>query len=208
MADVHPDIRPVGGLTQKHLIDLYYMIVASLTGICAKLDLDATVTGETYTANCITALIKTIIHDSLGNRTGVTGDHIIGPVGIGDAAEIELLYQIFNCFETLTEQLDLDGGVADTDYEANCYTAKFLALVEDQKGNTLGNGVAFRFRPGGVNPEKQKIDLFYNILDGIETLTEQLDLDGTITDTNYEALWYTAVVILKVENSQGNLMGN
>ena len=54
----------------------------------------------------------------------------------------------------------------------------------------------------------QLIDLLYNMVDAIETLTEQLDADGTVTDTNYEALWYTANVTVKIESSEGNLLGN
>lgn len=207
MADVHPDIKP-NGMNQKDLVDLLYQIVSSIKGICEKLDADGGVPLTTYTANCYTAIFNIIIEDSKGNRTGLTGNHLITPNGITDAAMIELMYQIFNAFETLTEQLDTDT-LTDADYEALCYTALFLWLVENQIGSTLGNGVAYRFNPaGGVNDQKELVNLLYSIVDAIETLTEKLDLDGTVTDTDYEALWFTANVTLKIENSQGNLVGN
>lgn len=200
------DITP-RGMSQRDFVDLLYMIVSSVKGICAKLDDDGGVPLTTYEANCYTAMFKTIIEDSRGNRTGVTGNHIITPTGVTDAALIELLYEIFNAFETLTEQLDTDN-LGDSNYEALCYTAKFLGKVTNQAGNTLGNGTTFYFNPGGVRPEKELVNLLYNIVDAIETLTEKLDLDGTVTDTDYEALWFTANVLLRVENSTGSIVGN
>jgi hypothetical protein len=59
-----------------------------------------------------------------------------------------------------------------------------------------------------MHNQDQLIDLLYQIVNAIETLTEQLDADGTVTDTNYEALWFTATVTMRVENSQGNVVGN
>jgi len=202
----HPDIRPVG-FNQKHIVDLLYQIVSSIKGICAKLDADSAVSGTTFEANAYTAIVKTIIEDSKGNTTGTARENFISPYGIDDPSLQNLLYQLFDSFETLTEQLDADGGVADTDYEALCYTAKFLGIIEDGKGNALGNGTTFYFRAGGIFVP-QLIDLLYNIVDAIETLTEQLDADATVNETNYEALWYTANITVKIENSKGNLLGN
>lgn len=202
----HPDITP-RGISQKHKVDLLYQIVSTIAGICAKLDSDGGVTDTDYTALCYTAIIKVMVEDSKDNKTGNTRDYFISPYGISDKALQALLYQLFDSFETLTEKLDADGGVTDTDYEALCYTAKFLGIIEDGKGNALGNGTSFYFRAGGFEvPEL--IDLLYNIVDAIETLTEQLDADGGVTDTNYEALWYTANITVKIENSKGNLLGN
>lgn len=201
----HPDIRPVG-FRQKDIVDLLYQIVSSIKGICAKLDLDSAVSGTTFEANAYTAIIKTIIEDSKGNTTGTAREKFISVLGIDDQSLLKLLYQLFDSVETLTEQLDADGGVADTDYEANCYTAKFLGVIEDGY-NSLGNGTSFYFKAGGVQVP-QLIDLLYNMVDAIETLTEQLDADGTVNNTNYEALWYTANITVKIENSQGNVLGN
>lgn len=204
MADIHPDITPTG-LSQKHLIDLLYMFISSLQGICAKLDDDGGVPLETYEANCYTALINTIITDSKGNRTGLIGTYIVSPTGISDTALVSTLYDIFNAFETLAEQLDADT-LTDSTYEALCYTVKFLGNVTAHN-NTLGNGTAYYFGPARPG-EGELIDLLYNITDAFETLTEQLDNDGTVTDANYEALWFTANITLKIKNSTGDLVGN
>jgi len=211
MASVHPDIRPAG-LNQKDLVNLMYMIVSSINGICLKLDSSGGVNDTDYTANCYTAIFNTIIEDTRGNRTGVYSAeknfHQVSPYGVKDAAMIELAYQIYNSLETLTEQLDSDDTLDDTDYEANVYTAKCLHMVTNQTGNTLGNGSAFWFTPGsGLNPQREAVDLMYNLVDAIETLTEQLDGDDA-SDTDYEALWFTANILLRVENSTGNTVGN
>lgn len=201
------DIKPAG-MTQAAEVDLLYQIVSSIQGICAKLDDDGTVSGVTFEANCFTAMFKGYIEDSKGNRVGTTGEYFITPRGIDQAARVQLLYEIFNALETLTEQLDADGGVADTDYEANCYEALLLWKVENAQGNTIGNGTTYWFRPGGVTPKKELIDLYAAIVNAIETLTEQLDADATVTDEDYEALWFTANILTKVTNSVGTTYGN
>jgi len=201
----HPDIRPVG-YRQKDIVDLLYQIVSSIKGICAKLDADGSVTDETYEANAYTAIIKTVIEDSKSNTTGTARDKFISPYGIDDQSLLKLLYQLFDSFETLTEQLDADGGVSDTDHEELCYEAKFLGIIEDGN-NSIGNGTTFYFKAGGVQVP-QLIDLLYNMVDAIETLTEQLDAGGGVSDTNYEALWYTANITTTIEDSQGSVLGN
>lgn len=199
-------IKP-NGLSQKDLVDLFYMIVSSIKGICAKLDADGTVTLTTYTANCYTAMFDQIIVDSKKNRTGPGGGMYISPYGITDKAIIELLYDIFNSFETLCEQLDGDGGVPATDYEANCYTAKFLYRVQSGAGPILGNGTTYKIGPTGAPGQKEMVNCLYQIVDAIETLTEQLDGDS-LGDTNYEALWFTANVKMKVTNTSNQTVGN
>jgi hypothetical protein len=207
MANIFPDIRP-GALTQGWTVDFLRQTLTSLKGICAKLDDDSAVTDTDHEELCFTDLISIIVEDSTATRAGLTGTFIISPGGMDAQAVGELLYQIFNCIETLTEQLDAGGGVSDTNYEALCYTAILAGVVEDSKGNTLGNGTNFYFKSGATLEEKQLVDLFYSLLNCIETLTEKLDADGTVNNTNYEALWYTAVMLTKVRNSQGNLLGN
>lgn len=210
MANIHPDIRP-NGLNQKDEVDLLYQIVSSIKGICAKLDDDGGVPLETYEANVFTAIFNGSITDTKGNLVQnfvrEKGFYIINPTGMSDAARLECLYQIYDMFETLTEQLDTDV-LTDSTYEALCYTALLLHMVTNQNGDTLGNGNAYWFRPGGVTPQDALVDTYYNIVDAIETLTEQLDADGTVTDTDYEALWFTANVLKRVENSQGSVVGN
>jgi len=206
MGDVHADIKPTG-LNQKDLVDLLYMVVSSINGLCTKLDSDGGVPLTTYLANCYTAIFDTIIEDSKGNRTGLTGNHIITVRGVSDPALLELMYQIFNSLETLTEQLDTDT-LADSTYEALCYTATMLYKVTNQTGNTLGNGNVFWFKPGGVMPQRELVELLFYIVNSWETLCEQLNGDGTVSDTDYEALWFTATVLLKIENGAGSRVGN
>lgn len=206
MADIHPFIKP-GGLSQKDEVDLLCQIVRSIQGICTKLDLDATVPLTTYLANCYTALFSVIITDSKGNRAGVTGSHIISPVGIGDAARVQLLYEIFNALETLTEQLVTDGLTLNT-YESAGYTAIMLHKVIDSKGNSLGNGLsAYTFGPTAIGVENEYIDCLYEMVDALETITELLDVDGTVADADYEALWFTAIITTRIQNTQGYHLG-
>lgn len=218
MANYEAQIKP-GGLSQRNLVDLLYMIVASIKGICAKLDDDGGVTAETYESSAYTAIFNGYIEDSRGNSimnrandgsgTYVTDERffIITPMGVSDHDLNECIYQIFDMFETLTEALDTDA-LTDSTYEALCYTALWTWKIENRKGSTLGNGNTYFFRPGGMHNQDQLIDLLYQIVNAIETLTEQLDADGTVTDTNYEALWFTATVTMRVQNSQGNVVGN
>lgn len=214
MANIEAQIKP-GGMNQRSIVNLLYQIVASIKGICAKLDKDGGVTATTYEANVYTALFNGEITDGRGNTlrnvpTASTANFdryvSISPAGLTPAAITEFLYQIFDMVETLTEQLDGDS-LTGTDFEANCYTAKFLHLIENVKGSILGNGTTYCIKPGAI-PENELIEVLYNIVDAIETLTEQLDADGTVTDTNYEALWFTATILMRVQNSKGNVVGN
>lgn len=215
MGNIFPDIKP-NGLNQKELVSLIVMLLRSLQGTCAKLDLDSAVSGTTFEANVITALINLSAVDHFGNRfsnaaamsSALEEHHILEPTGESAPALLAFLYQFTNAFETLCEQLDGDGGVADTNYEELCYTALFLHIIENEKGNQLGNGTAYYFRPGGVTPQDQVVEWLYNAVNAIETLTEKLDLDGTVNDTNYEALWFTAIILMRIENGQGNVVGN
>ena len=210
MANIHPDIRP-NGLNQGDEVDLLYQVVSSIKGICAKLDDDGGVPLETYEANVFTAIFNGSISDTKGNSVQnfvrEKGFFIINPTGISGPARIECYYQILDMLETLTEQLDTDT-LTDSTYEALCYTALLLFMVTNQDGNTLGNGNTYWFRPGGETPQLQLVDLYYMFVNAIETLTEQLDADGTVTDTDYEALWFTANILTRVENSQGSVVGN
>lgn len=207
MADVHADIRP-NGLSQKDLVDLLYMLSYSLDGLCQKLDDDGGVTDENYTALCYTALITIFVENSIGSTTGNTGDYIIRPTGISDEALLEWLYDYMNAIQTLTAKLDDDGGVTDTNYEATCFTGLITKIVENQTGNQVGNGTEFYFKPGGVMNQKHLVDLLYMFVNAWQTLCAKLDDDGGVTDTNYEALWFTATITLKIEDCQGNLAGN
>ncbi len=212
MADIEADIKP-SGLNQADEVDLMYQLMNSIKGICTKLDADGGVPLTTYVANCYTAIFNGAIYDSqdnsLINRVSTADDrfYIISPGGLTKKARLEWMYQFLDMLETLTEQLDTDG-LTGSDFESLCYTALMTYKVTNCKGSTLGNGTTFYFNPGGSMDQKHLVDFYYKAIDAIETLTEKLDADGTVTDTNYEALWFTAKILKKVQNSAGNILGN
>lgn len=212
MANIEAQIKP-GGLSQRNLVDFLYMAVAAIKGICAKLDDDGGVPLATYEANVFTAIFNGAIEDSRGNQiiNAVSGQEdrffIVSPQGIDDRALNEIIFQLFDMLETLTEQLDTDV-LTDDDYEALCFTALLTWIVENCKGTQIGNGTVYYFRPGGMFNQDQLVDLLYQVANVLETLTEKLDLDGTVTDTDYESLWFTATVTMRLGNSQGNVVGN
>jgi len=213
----YPSIRP-NALSQADHVDALYMAFSSLYGICLKLDNDGGPL-TTYVANCWTALINVIIEDTKGNRTGqgisesstIVHTHIITPTGRDEAALMAAYFQFWNAFETLTEQLDADG-LTFSNYEAKAFTAVCLHLFKNEKDNTVGNGTSFTFRPGGVAPQDKTVDNLYNMFNAIYVLctdgtTQGLDGDATVNDTNYAALWYTANLLLQIENSVGSTIG-
>lgn len=212
MANYEAQIKPTG-MSQRNLVDLIYSTVASIKGICAKLDDDGGVPMTDYEANVFTAIFNGSITDSRGNTvansvsTAVNRFYSVSPTGITPQALNEFLYQIFDMMETLTEQLDSDV-LTDSDYEDLCYEALYLWMVTNQIGDTLGNGNTYWFNPGGTGDQKEIVDLLAQIVNSIETLTEKLDADGTVTDTDYEALWFTATILMIVEDSKGNVYGN
>jgi len=212
MANIEAQIKP-SGMSQRNLVDLLYMIVSSIQGICAKLDND-NVTDTDYESLCYTAIFNGYIEDVRGNtimnRVSTADDRffIISPNGLTNKALLECLYQIFDMMETLTEKIDADAAPpSSVTYEALCYEAIYLWIIENCKGDQLGNGTEFYFRSASEN-RKELVNLLYAIVDSIETLTEKLDTDALPAGTDYEALWFTATILMRVENSQGNVVGN
>lgn len=212
---IEAQIKPTG-ISQRHLVDLLYQVVSSIQGICAKLDDDGGVPLTTYEANVYTKIFNGQLEDSNGNllvnevaaATSSCDDRFfrISPTGLTNEALTELLYQIFDMMETMTEQLDSDT-LTDSTYEALCYTALYTWIIENRKGGSLGNGTTYYIKPGTRN-DKELVNLLYQIVNSMETLTEQLDADGTVTDTDYEATWFTATILTRVENSAGKTVGN
>lgn len=212
-AKICADIKPTG-LRQRDIVDLVYMIVTSIRGIAAKLDAD-NVTDTTYLAN-VDACLNLIVEDSRGNRVSVVNTEsstmpsmvTLKPTGFDKARFCDVLYMLFNAWETMCEQMDADAAPpTSVDYEADCYTATHLFMVENSKGHTLGNSNTFWFRLGSF-PQKEIIDCLYAILDGIETFCEQADTDALPANTDYESLWYTNNITLTVEDSKGQRIGN
>lgn len=216
MANV--DIKP-SGLTASDLVDVIYLWWKALKGICTKLDLDSGVPSTTYVANCYTAIFNGNIGDTRGgslvNQVSTKADrfYTLSPEGVTNEALLECFYDMLDAAETLTEQLDADS-LTFTNYEATAYTAVFTQLVENQRGDVLGNGTAVhKFSPGGVWDEAQIVEFLYNAVNFIYLLTTDgtttgLDGDGTVNDTTYESLWYTAAIDRVIENSAGSTIGN
>lgn len=214
MSDFEAKITPAG-LSQRNLVDLLYMIIAAIQGICTKLDADAGVNHTTHVANCFTAIFNGKIVDSRANKIlnyiGGVQDKFWGetrPTGISDKFLNEMIYQIFNMMKTLTAQLDTDGLTSSGNYNANCYTALYLWMITNEAGNTLGNGNTYWFNPQGMTNQKQLVDLLAAIVNSIAILTLMLDADATVTGKNYTATWYTAAILMLIENSTGNVYGN
>jgi hypothetical protein len=217
MSNVEAQIKP-GGLSQRNLVDLLYQIIYSIKGICAKLDDDDN-TDDTYEAKVYTAIFNGYIEDSRGNvlvnrandgsGTYVTDERFfyIRPDGLSDKDLLECLYQIFDMYETLTEQIDADDATT-SNYETLIYTAHFLWIIENCKGSQLGNGTVYYFRPGGVFNYDQLVDLLYAIVHAHATLTAKLDTDAKPAGSDYTALWHTATILMHIENQQGSVVGN
>jgi hypothetical protein len=201
------------GFNKGQEVDLWYQLHAALDVLCAQLDADGGVTDTDYQANCITALINTRITDSAGNvffnaLSNAEGFTDIRPGFITRKQRHWIMYNFTNAFETLCEQLDGDAGITAVNFEALCYTAKFLHNVRDPKGVTdLGNGTTYYFSAGNTD-RKQLVEWLYNAVDALETLGEKLDADGDVTDTDYEANTYTAYLLVNIENAAGSVIGN
>ena len=214
MAKACADIKP-SGLRQRDEVDLLYDIVSSIQGICQKLDDDtgASIVLTTYEANCYTAIFNGSIEDGQGNvisnfltpSATIPEPVFITPRGIGNRERVDILYMIMAMLETLTEQLDSDN-CASSAYEATNYTAIILCLVENSLSLTKGNGTEFRFHLASV-PQKEYVELLYQIIRCIHLTTAALDADGN-ADTDYDSLWYTNNILLTVENGSGDSIGN
>lgn len=210
MANVEAQIKP-NGISMRNLVDLLYMIVYSIQGICKKLDLDDN-TDNTYEAASYTAIFNGDIRDSRGNyimnRVTAPDDRffIISPTGISDKALLECLFQIFTMIYTLTRQCDADDLTTSTYH--HIYDDRYAWIIENCKGSQIGNGTAYYFRPGGVFNYDQLVDVLYDIVYSISLLTAKLDTDAKPAGSNYAALWYTATILMRIENQKGSVIGN
>jgi len=218
MGNIHSNIKPTG-LIKKDLVDALYMIVKAIETLCTKLDADGTAATTTHLALCYTAIFNVVIEDSKGNRVGqgiaetstIEPTHIISPGNVTDTALNALMYQIVLSLETLSEQLDTDALTLNT-YESVGYTPIMTQRIENSKGNLVGAGTDFTFKPGGMFQQKQLVDFLYNCFFSIYTLTYAgttvgCDSDGTLTDVDYCDLCYTAICTLMIENSKGSQIG-
>ena len=209
MAAVNADIKP-NGLNQRDLVDLMYQLTSSLVGIAAKIDADEVSTDYTAAVN---ALLNCQVEDSQGNAVRKAGTesstvgpfYSITPSGLTNEALLEWMYQWTAAWRALCAATDA-GGAALSTYVANAYTAIMTDRIVNRRGETTGSGTDFTFnavdKRGG-----QLVDWLYDAVDAVETFTEQLDGEGTMS-VNYEALWFTNNITLTVQNSAGNSVGN
>jgi hypothetical protein len=205
------DIQP-NGMGRGDEVELWYQLINSLKTLLAKLDADGDVAGADYTAICYTALINGHFYNLAGSRVGVhvaeKNFYIVNPRGIDDKVRQQAMCDFTNAIETLCEKMDLDGGITLTTYEANGFTAKFLQGVENPAtGAILGVKTGFVFRRGAI-PKNEYITWLHNAVDALETITEQLDGDGGITATNFEALCFTATLLRKISKDYRSAVGN
>jgi len=211
MANIEVQIKPTG-IKQKNLVDLLCMMVTSIKGICAKLDLD-TNTDDTYTAKVFTALFNGYIEDSRNNsvlnRVAAKDPYfyMISPNGISDKALVECIYQIFKMMKTLTIQIDADDA-STSNYAALIYQVYYLWTVENEVGDTVGYSTDFWITPKGVKDRRQLVDILYAFAKSIDVLTKKLDTDAVPGGADYHALWDTAVFLMQIEDSKGNVAGN
>jgi hypothetical protein len=216
MSNIEAQIKATG-MSQRNEVDLYYMAAAALRGICRKLDDDAGVPSTDYEATCFTAIFNGSIEDSRGNlimnRVEAKDDmfFIITPNGIDDAARIALFYDMAAAFVTLVEKLDADS-LTFTNYEATAATALQAYGFVNKRGDHVGVLTGRVFGPTAVN-KAWLPDFLYDAVRAFYLLTHDgtttgLDGDGTVTDTDYESLWYTATITMRVENGAGSVIGN
>lgn len=137
---------------------------------------------------------------------------LIHPGGMKISDELDLLYGIITSIKGICETLDADDGVADTNYKALCYTAILNCGVYssiDAVGQKLSTDEenCVIAGPNSIG-DKERIAILYQIFNMWETLCEKLDSDGTLSDTDYEELWYTATFLWRVMSHSGNILGN
>lgn len=212
MANIEVQIKPTG-IKQKNLVDLLYMMVAAIHGICAKLDADD-VTDTDYEALCYTAIFNGYIEDSRGNSmlNRVTAKdpyfYIITPNGITDKALVECIYQIFLMMHTLTTKIDADAAPPTTVTYHHVFDDHYLWTVENEVGDTIGASTDYWITPKGVKDRRQLVDILYCFAHSIDTLTKKLDTDAVPAGSNYHALWDTAIFLMQIVDSKGNVTGN
>jgi hypothetical protein len=211
MSNLEVQIKP-SGISKRNLVDCLYAVVSSIQGICQKLDDDGGVPLETYEANVFTAIFNGYIEnsraDTVMNAVSDKEDtfFMMSPTGVNNRALVQCIYQIFDMMETLTEQLDTDS-LTGSNYEALVYTAYYLWRIQDEAGNTVGVSTDRTVTPMGID-NNFLVDILYAFVYSIHVLTDKLDDDGTVTDTDYEELWDTGNILMQVQDSKGNIAGN
>jgi hypothetical protein len=136
---------------------------------------------------------------------------LITPSGMKLGDELDLLYMIVKSLQVSCKKLDADavGPVTDTDYEALCYTAIINTIINDTKGNRIGQMLTTD--PGSFNiigpasiSSKARIDLLYQLFLAWSTLLTKADAD---LGTSLLTTSYSNQLGWRVQNAKGTILG-
>lgn len=152
------------GVYQSYLVDLISMLKTNWNAALTKLDADATVNGTNYNSLWAVSIPEGIQTD--------------GMKAIRDEGLVhDFLQSLRDSINGVNAKLDLDSGVADTNYAA-------LWDVADYIGERGDDGIQ------RIGEQQGSVVFFLNLLiTNINGILAKLDADGTVTDTNYAALW-------------------
>lgn len=155
------------GYNIADLISLLTLIRTNFVGVTAKLDADSGVTDTTYGSLWNFALPSAAQLQLLGIRDqGVLLDY---------------LKTIRTAYAGVLAKLDLDGGVADTNYAS----LNGVAAVIDTGSN------ASDLNQNGLY-EGATVKWLGNFIAKWNATLVKLDADGTVNDTTYNSLWSIA----------------
>lgn len=133
---------------------------------------------------------------------------LIRATGFSKAQELDAWYTLYKALDILLAQLDADAGITATNFEALCFTAICNTTIVNSQGNSIGAALSTdlpnfrRVSPAGFSDLDRHL-MMYNYTNMWETLCEKLDADGDVSDTNYEALCYTATFLHVVKDPKG-----
>ena len=135
-------------------------------------------------------------------------DHaLIKPGGLTQGHFVDLAYQLVAALTGIAAKLDADGGVTDTDYEENAITDIITGFFYDSQDNVAGVAGEYLLSRTGID-DNAGIKFLSEFTNAFETLCEQLDADGGITETDFEELCYEALFLHLVEDNAGKTYGN
>lgn len=168
------------GLYTADVLSLITLIRTNFVAVTAKLDADSGVTGTNF--------------GSLWNF-GLPDPNLFTVAGgyRDQGVLLDYMKTIRTAYVGLLAKLDLDGGVADTDYAA---LETIVSSIDT--GTNLAD-----LNQAGVN-QGAIAKWFDNFVTKWNALMVKLDADGTVNDTNYNALWALSTNL--VGTNTGNLL--
>lgn len=156
------------GINQADLISLLRLIRTNFIAVTAKLDADAGVTDTTY-----------------GSIWNFAFPVSIGTVGIlHQGAVLDYLKTVRTAWNGVLAKLDLDGGVADTDYNS---TKSMASLIDNL---TLGSLLQAGVYEGSL------VKWLSTFVTNFNSALTKLDADASVTDTNFNSLWAISATLV------------